>query len=71
MNQYFGYDCPNCGNHCIYDNGDPSDLTVEDVTYAKCWSCGCISKMPEWEDEEPELASNQKMYGASKTFKAE
>jgi len=39
--------CPECGKHMYINNGDVSDLTVEDVQGAECPHCGKCFKLHE------------------------
>lgn len=40
MNQWLEMNCPRCRVNNWIDNGDPTDLTVNDVEGFQCWHCG-------------------------------
>lgn len=43
--------CPKCRSRNFVCNGDPSDMTVMDVTGIQCWGCGHQWSLDEDSDE--------------------
>jgi hypothetical protein len=50
--------CPKCGKKNWVNNGDPEDLTVEDVEAVECWYCDHVHLIDDSDivtDHEPNI----------------
>jgi hypothetical protein len=65
MNHYLDFNCPKCSKLCIYSNGDVSDCTIPDVESVKCWNCGIIAKVPNWDCEDFLISDDQTRYDSN------
>lgn len=41
MNAWFDDACPKCGASNLFNNGDVSDLSAQDIIAGECYKCCC------------------------------
>ena len=75
MTQWYEDYCPKCQKSNWIDNGDPQDMTVEDVEGIRCWNCGhcwLLGEECDLDEEECDEAEQDKdghYYEDGKDFK--